>query len=44
MATNNLEYQLNTVRIRLVPDIPLFSDRPVNSPDDAADLMGRRQR
>ena len=41
MATNNLEYQLNTVRIRLVPDIPLFSDRPVNSPDDAADLMAR---
>ena len=33
------ENQLDVVRVRLKPDVPLFSDRPITSPDDAVALI-----
>jgi len=33
-------FRLDVVSIRLVKDAPLFSDRPINTPEDAAALLG----
>lgn len=33
------ENQLDVVRVRLIPDVPLFSDRPITSSDDAIGLI-----
>ena len=32
--------QLNVVRIKIVPDIPLYSEKPIGSNEDVINLIG----
>ncbi len=35
-----MKYPLEMVAVRLVKDTPLFSDKPITSPEDAVEVMG----